>query len=170
MLTAPEACLRFERAITANQEQRLRFKSKPEMFMKSEMELDQAIQQLAVLGTDGGLYPTFVEIGCVPSLLSVLLHENTDIALDVIELLVDLTEPSIFADQPNAAVLLDAIVRTSSGGRQPWRKSTDHCVVRTRGAAVPRGESKAPRPAQGGGRQGHLPHAHSGGERLRGPA
>lgn len=111
-----KACLRFEKAITANQEQRLRFKDKPEMFMKSEMELDEAIQQLAILGTDGGLYPTFVEIGCVPSLLSVLLHENTDIALDVIELLVDLTEPSIFSDQPNAAVLLDAIVE--HGGLQ----------------------------------------------------
>ena len=112
------------------------------MFMKSEMELDEAIQQLAILGTDGGLYPTFVEIGCVPSLLSVLLHENTDIALDVIELLVDLTEPNIFAEQANAGVLLDAIV-----GPSLWQCSqsfTDTYAGRARRLAVPRGEPEAP--------------------------
>jgi hypothetical protein len=38
------------------------------------------------------LYPTFVSLGAVKSLLGLLAHDNTDISLTVIALLVELTD------------------------------------------------------------------------------
>lgn len=61
-----------------------------------------------------GLYPQLVALGTVSSLLGLLSHENTDISLDVIELLSELTDPEAFAETDSATALLDALVHQYS--------------------------------------------------------
>lgn len=79
--------------------------------MESEIELDEAIKQLQTLAAAPELYEDFVKLGAVSSLLGLLQHENTDIAVDTIDVFHELTEPDTFAENPDAAVLVSAFVR-----------------------------------------------------------
>ena len=60
--------------------------------MESEIELHETIQDLRQVSTAPDLYPTLVELSVVPSLLELLAHENTDIAVGIVTLLQDLTD------------------------------------------------------------------------------
>lgn len=55
--------------------------------MDSELELHQAIQELHAIATVPDLYPVLVQLQAIPSLLDLLSHENTDIAVAVVDLL-----------------------------------------------------------------------------------
>jgi hypothetical protein len=56
-------------------------------FMESEVELHETIQEMHAVATVPDLYPIMVELQAVPSLLELLAHENTDIAVAVVDLL-----------------------------------------------------------------------------------
>jgi beta-catenin-like protein 1 len=57
------------------------------------------------------LYPSFVELGAVASLLGLLTHDNTDICLAVISLLVELTDIETGEEASlEMGVLVDALV------------------------------------------------------------
>ena len=51
------------------------------------MELHETIQEMHAVATVPDLYPIMVELQAVPSLLELLAHENTDIAVEVVDLL-----------------------------------------------------------------------------------
>lgn len=87
--------LKFEKAINKNQEMRVRYAEQPEKFMESEADLDEEIKNLLSLTEAPHMYPEFVKLGSVPSLLSLLSHENTDIAIDTIDLINELTDEDV---------------------------------------------------------------------------
>lgn len=87
--------LKFEKAINRNQEQRVRYADQPEKFMESEADLDEEIKNLFTLTQAPHLYPEIVNLGSVASIVSLLSHENTDIAIDAIELINELTDEDV---------------------------------------------------------------------------
>lgn len=89
--------LKFEKAINKNQEMRVRYADQPEKFMESEADLDEEIKNLLSLTEAPQMYPEFVKLGSVASLMSLLSHENTDIAIDTIDLINELTDEDVGA-------------------------------------------------------------------------
>lgn len=87
--------LKFEKAINKNQEMRVRYADQPEKFMESEADLDEEIKNLLTLTEAPQMYPEFVNLGSVSSLMSLLSHENTDIAIDTIDLINELTDEDV---------------------------------------------------------------------------
>ena len=122
--------LNFEKRVSKNQELRVKFPETPEKyvsynlysiftifnvsilrFMESELELHEAIQQLHALATVPELYSIAVESKLIPSLLGLLSHENSDIAVAVVNLLQELTDvDTLNESQEEAAVLIDALL------------------------------------------------------------
>lgn len=87
--------LKLERAINKNQDLRMKYANDPPKFVESEADLDSAIKSLMVLTQAPQLYPELVRLGAVPSIVGLLGHENTDIAIDTIELLNEMTDEDV---------------------------------------------------------------------------
>ncbi|KAK2804531.1 hypothetical protein FQN50_006606 [Emmonsiellopsis sp. PD_5] len=102
--------LNFEKRISKNAELRAKFESEPQKFMASEADLDADIKSLSILSEHPELYEEFANLGCVGSLVSLLSHENTDIAIDAIEILGELTDEDVEAEQEQWDVLVAAMV------------------------------------------------------------
>ncbi|CAG8537622.1 13610_t:CDS:10 [Ambispora leptoticha] len=104
--------LKFEKAIIKNQELRVKFPDDPQKFMDSEADLHEEIKHLMALTEAPDLIPFVVELGAISHLASLLAHENTDIAIDVVELLNDLTEDDVMGEDNDEAlkVLIDSLV------------------------------------------------------------
>lgn len=73
--------LNFEKKILKNREMRIKFPDSPEKFMESEMEVHEILQEMRVLATAPDYYPLLVKLGVISSLLELLSHDNTDIAV-----------------------------------------------------------------------------------------
>lgn len=78
--------------------------------MSSEADLDADVKALSILSEHPGLYGEFARLGCVASLVSLLSHENTDIAIDAIEIISELTDENVEAEQEQWDSLVDAMV------------------------------------------------------------
>lgn len=78
--------------------------------MGSEADLDADIKALSVLSQHPILYEEFAQLGCVSSLVSLLAHENTDIAIDVIEVINELTDDDVEAEEAHWDALVDTLV------------------------------------------------------------
>ncbi|OJD17629.1 hypothetical protein AJ78_02279 [Emergomyces pasteurianus Ep9510] len=102
--------LNFEKRISKNAELRAKFENEPQKFMASEADLDADIKSLSILSEHPDLYEEFSSLGCVGSLVSLLSHENTDIAIDAIEILGELTDEDVEAEQDEWDVLVAAMV------------------------------------------------------------
>ncbi|KAL8763917.1 MAG: hypothetical protein Q9184_000360 [Pyrenodesmia sp. 2 TL-2023] len=119
--------LNFERKITKNSELRAKFGDEPRKyvseatfrlcdltncyrFMGSEADLDADVKALSILSEHPGLYGEFARLGCVASLVSLLSHENTDIAIDAIEIISELTDENVEAEQEQWDSLVDAML------------------------------------------------------------
>ncbi|KAF0536947.1 DUF1716-domain-containing protein [Gigaspora margarita] len=104
--------LKLEKAITKNQELRVKFPDDPTKFMESEADLDEGIKHLLTLTEVPDLYSQVVQMGAVPSIVSLLSHENTDIAIDVVELLNELTDEDVVAENDEDAmkVFIDSLL------------------------------------------------------------
>ncbi|KAI9476317.1 MAG: Catenin-beta-like protein [Benjaminiella poitrasii] len=87
--------LKFEKAINKNQEMRVLYADQPEKFMESEADLDEEIKNLLTLTEAPQMYPELVKLGTVVSLMSLLSHENTDIAIDTIDLINELIDEDV---------------------------------------------------------------------------
>jgi beta-catenin-like protein 1 len=88
--------LHLERAITKNQEMRIKYPDKPEKFIDSEVELHAAIKSLGIVTTNPSLlYPELVKQSATASLCGLLSHENVDIAASVIVLLEEMTDDDV---------------------------------------------------------------------------
>ncbi|KAG5333378.1 CTBL1 protein, partial [Acromyrmex charruanus] len=109
--TLKRMILLFEKRALRNQEMRVKFPDQPEKFMESEVELHETLQELHIIATNPDLYQLMVELGAVPSLLELLSHENTDIAVGVVDLLQELTDVDILHEsQEGADTLIDALL------------------------------------------------------------
>ncbi|XP_059474907.1 beta-catenin-like protein 1 isoform X2 [Neocloeon triangulifer] len=103
--------LLFEKRALKNQEMRIKFPDSPEKFMESEVELHTTLTELRALATVPELYPKLVELGAVPSMLELLAHENTDIAIAVVNLLQELTDiDTLTESQEGSEALVDALM------------------------------------------------------------
>ncbi|KAJ2657262.1 hypothetical protein IW148_005270 [Coemansia sp. RSA 1199] len=83
--------VRLERAVSKNTTDRVSHPDAPEKFVESEAELDEAIQRLQLLANDVQLLKVLDDLGALPTLVGLVAHENADIALDVIQLTVEIT-------------------------------------------------------------------------------
>lgn len=102
--------LLFEKKNLKNQEMRIKFPENPEKFMESELDLHTVVQDLKAVATVPDLYPILVELHGVPSILELLAHPNTDIAVAVVDLLQELTDVDILGEsREGAEVLLEAL-------------------------------------------------------------
>ncbi|KAL8692552.1 MAG: hypothetical protein Q9218_002445 [Villophora microphyllina] len=102
--------LNFEKKISKNSELRAKFEDDPQKFMGSEADLDADIKALSILSEHPSLYGEFAKLGCVASLVSLLSHENTDIAIDAIEILNELTDEDVEAEQRQWNAIVDAML------------------------------------------------------------
>lgn len=80
-------------------------------FMASEADLDTDIKAVSVLSEHPSLYEEFAKLGCVASLVSLLSHENTDIAIDAIQTVSELIDEDVQAEQDQWDSLVNAMVR-----------------------------------------------------------
>ncbi|KAI0802690.1 Catenin-beta-like protein [Xylaria sp. FL0064] len=104
------AALSFEKKISRNAEQRAKFEDDPSKFIASEAELDAEIKALSILSEHPELYPEFARLGCVGSLVGLLAHENTDIAIDAIEIIDELTDEDVAAEEAQYDALVEALL------------------------------------------------------------
>ncbi|KAE8452749.1 hypothetical protein EG329_013021 [Mollisiaceae sp. DMI_Dod_QoI] len=102
--------LNFEKKITKNAELRAKFENEPAKFMGSEADLDADVKALSILAEHPELYGEFAQLGSVGSLVGLLAHENTDIAIDAIEILAELTDEDVEAEQEQWTGIVDAMV------------------------------------------------------------
>ncbi|CAK9169814.1 unnamed protein product [Ilex paraguariensis] len=112
--TLKKLVLSFERRLKENIAARLKYPDQPDKFADSEIELHEEIQKLKILAGGPELYPDLVNLGTIPSILNLLIHENTDIAIDVVTLLQDLTDEDVLEDNDEPAqVLVDALIENN---------------------------------------------------------
>ncbi|GFZ44825.1 hypothetical protein JCM24511_02551 [Saitozyma sp. JCM 24511] len=105
---------RFERIVAKNAEQRGKYPDDPSRFIESESDLDSALKQFLPLTQNPPLfYPELVKSGAIALLTSLLSHENTDIAIDVVEVLQELTDEDVGAEVDD---LLEEEGEGSGGG------------------------------------------------------
>jgi len=78
--------------------------------MVSEADLDSEIKGLSILSEHPELYEEFAKMGCVASLVSLLSHENADIAIDVIQIISELTDEDVEAEQEQWDALVNGMV------------------------------------------------------------
>lgn len=102
--------INFERKINKNAELRAKYEDEPMKFVGSEADLDAEIKGLYVLSEHGELYREFAKLGCVGSLVGLLAHENTDIAITVCELLAELTDEDSGVEEEQWKLLVKAMV------------------------------------------------------------
>jgi beta-catenin-like protein 1 len=102
----------LERKFNQNVEQRTKYSSEPQKFLESEIELDEAVRAMTAVATSPELYPDLVSTtGAVGTFISLLYHENGDIAATAIELLSEFTDGDVVEDQEaEAGVLVDALL------------------------------------------------------------
>ncbi|KAJ5180853.1 hypothetical protein N7492_004063 [Penicillium capsulatum] len=102
--------LNFERKISKNAELRAKFENDPKKFMASEADLDGEIKGLSILSEHPELYEEFAKMGCVGSLVSLLSHENADIAIDVVQIISELIDEDVEAKQEQWDSLVNAMM------------------------------------------------------------
>jgi len=105
-----KAALSFEKIITKNAELRAKFEDEPAKFMDSESDLDSNIKTLSILSQYPELYTDFAKLGCVASLVGLMAHENTDIAIDVMDIIGELTDEEVPAEDDQWNALTEAMV------------------------------------------------------------
>ncbi|KZF24298.1 DUF1716-domain-containing protein [Xylona heveae TC161] len=102
--------LNFEKRISKNAELRAKHENDPQKFMSSEADLDADIKALSILSEHPHLYEEFVKLGCVNSLVSLLAHENTDIAIDAMEIISELIDEDVAAEQEQWDAIVNAML------------------------------------------------------------
>jgi beta-catenin-like protein 1 len=106
-VTLKRLVTQFEKAISTNLEERQKFADDPRKFMDSEIKLDATVKQLQEQFVPHvELYGSFVKWGGVELLLSLLTHENTDIMLDVLDMISEFTEADSLKENEEEATIL----------------------------------------------------------------
>ncbi|VDD77069.1 unnamed protein product [Mesocestoides corti] len=103
-------CSLLEKRILANQEARTKFPDQPTKFMDSEVELQETLESMQILSANPNLYGVLAaQSRPLHLLIGLLSHDNTDISVNVVDLLHSLLEPTGLKDADPGAVgpLLD---------------------------------------------------------------
>merc|ERR1719401_2406802 len=102
--------MQLERKIKKNQEMRIKHADEPEHYLKSEVDLDEEVKKFTILATHPDLYGNLAEMDGVHLIVGLLNHANTDIAVDVFEVLSELTDPDVIAEVPNPDDFVTALL------------------------------------------------------------
>src|SRR4051812_12131320 len=78
--------------------------------MASEADLAADLKALSILSEHVMLCEEVARLGCVGSLVSLFANENTDIAVDAIEVIGELTDEDVEADETQWKVLVDTML------------------------------------------------------------
>ncbi|PFH59225.1 hypothetical protein XA68_12656 [Ophiocordyceps unilateralis] len=100
----------LEKRIVTNTQLRAKHEGEPQKFIDSEAQLDADVKALSILSDHPELYPDFVALGCTTHLVSLLAHDNTDIAIDALEIMGELTDEDVAADDSQWDALVDALL------------------------------------------------------------
>ncbi|KAK5069454.1 DNA-dependent RNA polymerase II [Lithohypha guttulata] len=103
--------LNFERKTNKNAELRAKYEDDPTKFMSSEADLDSEIKSLSLLSEHSDLYKDFVRSGCSDSLVGLLAHDNTDIAIAATEVIADLIDEDSGASADDWSVLVKSMLK-----------------------------------------------------------
>ena len=95
--------LALERRATENLEARVRHAGAPERFMESELDLDDAVRAVAGLAARPELFPVFMDLDAVPTLLGLVGHANASLAADVVDVVRELTDAEALGAHPAEA-------------------------------------------------------------------
>ncbi|KAH9264746.1 hypothetical protein BASA83_011780 [Batrachochytrium salamandrivorans] len=95
----------IRKALSKNQEQRIKHADSPLKYLDSEADLVEEIKTMTTISSVPELYPAMLDLGAHQSILALVSHENTDISIAAIELIDELTDE-------------DLVVRTSGGGEE----------------------------------------------------
>ena len=110
--------LSFEKHVLRNQEMRIKFPDQPTKFMESEVQLNEEIQKLQVIATVPEHYTILIEMNTVQTLVGLLSHDNSDIAIAVVDLLQELTDMDTLAasdGEEEAEKLMDVLLSEQVG-------------------------------------------------------
>jgi beta-catenin-like protein 1 len=100
----------FEKKVKKNAELRGKYENDPAKFMDSEADLDAEIKSWSLLSEHPELYQEFAESEAVASLVGLLAHDNTDIAIATIEIVAELLDEDVQAEQEQWDTLVDALL------------------------------------------------------------
>ncbi|EEB07671.1 DUF1716 family protein [Schizosaccharomyces japonicus yFS275] len=93
----------LEKALNKNQMLRTKYPNAPEKFIESEADLDAEIHGLTVLSEYPELYSDLVQLNTTNTLFELFGHENIDIVIAIIDLLVELTDEDV---EPDSLIIL----------------------------------------------------------------
>ncbi|WIA28620.1 hypothetical protein OEZ86_011157 [Tetradesmus obliquus] len=98
-----------------NLELRMKYADEPMRFIDNEVDLMSLIRGLAQVAADpNALYPLLIDSTAVATLAGLLSHDNTDIAVEVMDLLQELTDSDEEQDnQAVAGALVDALAEAN---------------------------------------------------------
>lgn len=100
----------FGKKVTKNAELRARYEDEPQKFMASEADLDAEIKNWSLLSEHPELYTEFAENEAIGMFVGLLAHENTDIAIDVIEIISELLDEDVEGEQEQWDALVTALL------------------------------------------------------------
>lgn len=100
----------FEKKITKNQKLRMKHSDEPEKFMESECELHAELEALHLVAAYPELYPVLLASNCLPSILGMITHENTDISIAAVSLLQEMLDSEDSQAPEQLQQLVDAFV------------------------------------------------------------
>ena len=102
--------LTFEKKMTKNAALRAKHENDPSKFMASEADLDESIKGFSILAEHTELYEEFAKSNSAASLVALLAHDNTDIAIGAIEIISELTDEDVVAEQEQWDTLVAAFL------------------------------------------------------------
>lgn len=100
----------FEKKVRKNAELRARYEGDPQKFMASEADLDAEIKNWSLLSEHPELLKDFAASESLASLIGLLAHENTDIAIGAIEIISELLDEDVEAEQDQWDALTAALL------------------------------------------------------------
>ncbi|ROT40931.1 DUF1716-domain-containing protein [Sodiomyces alkalinus F11] len=105
-----KTALVFEKLINKNAELRAKYEQEPQKFIASEADLDAAIKEFSILSEHTDLWPELVKLGTVTSLVGLLAHDNTDIAISTVQMISELTADDVESTEDDWNKLVDAML------------------------------------------------------------
>lgn len=100
----------FEKKVNKNAELRARYEAEPAKFMASEADLDAEIKSWSLLSEHPELYVDFAQSDALGLLVGLLAHENTDVAIGAIEIISELLDEDVEAEQEQWDNLVNALL------------------------------------------------------------
>mmetsp|Transcript_24940 Transcript_24940/g.53128 ORF Transcript_24940/g.53128 Transcript_24940/m.53128 type:complete len:756 (+) Transcript_24940:44-2311(+) len=85
----------LERTMRRNQLLRAQHEDDPEKFMMNELALNDEVVSFQAAAVNVGLYGELVESGAAGSFLTLMNHENSDVAISILNVLVELLDPDL---------------------------------------------------------------------------